>query len=247
MTDIKRNAAHYYDPTAYEAILSIEQERKRKEKYMSMNTKLTRFYRGDIVIIENNGKRGYGVIVSNNTVNYESLSVNILNITANAKDNVRYPVDIALSVPSYAICDRPWNVWKENIVEFIRECTAEEMAAIDKGLRSAFGLDEPKIKADALLVKPVTPAITENEYKEMKTYIEKLEMTNINLQAEIDSVKSENKNLQSQLEKAREDAEYWSVQAAKAEEAAPDIIAMNAERDTYKAMYEKLLDKLIGA
>ena len=32
MNDIKRNAEHYYDPTAFEAILSIEQERKGKER-----------------------------------------------------------------------------------------------------------------------------------------------------------------------------------------------------------------------
>ena len=60
-------------------------------------------------------------------------------------------------------------------------------------------------------------------------------------------MKSENKNLQSQLEKAREDTDQWIEQAAKAEEAAPDVVALTAERDTYKAMYEKLLDKLIGA
>lgn len=240
MNDFKRNASHYYDPTAYEALTNIEKERKG---HMSMNAKLTRFYRGDIVINETNGKRSFAVVVSNNTINYESPSINIVNITASAKDNVRYPADIALSVPSYAICDRPWNVWKENIVEFVRECTAEEMAAIDKGLRSAFGLDEPQKKADTPILY-TNSNVSVSDYEEMKTYIEKLEKTNINLQAENDSVKSENKHLQQQLEKANEDTDHYIEQAAKAE---PDIAALTTERDTYKAMYEKLLDKLIGA
>lgn len=244
MSNIKRNAEHYYDPTAFEAILSIEQERKGKEKHMSMNAKLPRFYRGDIVITENNGKRGYGVIVSNNTVNYESLSVNILNITANAKDNVRYPAEIALSVPSFAICDRPWNVWKENIVEFVRECTAEEMAAIDKGLRSAFGLDEPKKKGimeeTAEILQKAAP-IAQNEY------IAKIEKENVDLKRIVEARKEDIETLQSQLEKAREDTDYWIEQATKAEETTPDIATLTAERNAYKAMYEKLLDKLIGA
>lgn len=232
---------------------------------MSMNAKLPRFYRGDIVITENNGKRGYGVIVSNNTVNYESLSVNILNITANAKDNVRYPAEIALSVPSYAICDRPWNVWKENIVEFVRECTAEEMAAIDKGLRSAFGLDEPKKKYEII---NMAEALEKGAQDAMREHIAKLEADNKNLSElneilgiandditkknarliqEADAKEAEIIDLRHQLEKAREDTDCWIEQAAKAEEAAPDIVALTAERDTYKAMYEKLLDKLIGA
>ncbi len=211
---------------------------------MSMNAKLPRFYRGDIVITENNGKRGYGVIVSNNTVNYESLSVNILNITANTKDNVRYPAEIALSVPSYAICDRPWNVWKENIVEFIRECTAEEMAAIDKGLRSAFGLDEPKKKYEII---HMAEALEKGAQDAMKEHIATLELKNADLIQKVEAQKEDIAHLQSQLEEARENTDNWVETAIKPVESTPDIAALTAERDTYKAMYEKLLDKLIGA
>ena len=197
---------------------------------MSMNAKLTRFYRGDIVINESNGKRNYAVIVSNNTVNFESPSVNIVNITANIKDNVRYTAEIALSVPSYAICDRPWNVWKENIVEFVRECTAEEMAAIDKGLRSAFGLDEPKKKYEITHVAEAPEKGAQDALRERIAELEK-----------------ENEQLRLEISSANENVATFAEIAEDVEKSETCITALTAERDTYKAMYEKLLDKLIGA
>lgn len=204
-------------------------------------TEYTNFYRGDIVVVENNGKRGYNVIVSNNNMNYRNKSILTVNITTTPNEpfNETY-VDIMLTKPSVVICERVWNVWKENVVEFVRECTTEEMNAIDKALRIALGLCEPKGRASA----DIAPAVCEDEYKAMAVHLELLKDENANLNKENECLTELNRKLEAENESLRRKLRELTNES---HPNSADITALTAERDTYKAMYDKLLDKLIGA
>lgn len=237
LLQLQKNGSGYFDFTAYTAIQNIEKERKKKM------TEYTNFYRGDIVIVETNGKRGYNVIVSNNNMNYRNKSILTVSLTASADEPFcDTHVDIMLTKPSVALCERVWNVWKENVVEFIRQCTTEEMNAIDKALRIALGLCGPLTKAQV----ETAPAFTDEECRAMSAHIELLENENSKLHKENESLIEMNRTLEimnDDLLKKHEDL----MRKATEDHDSPDISALTAERDTYKAMYEKLLDKLIGA
>jgi mRNA-degrading endonuclease toxin of MazEF toxin-antitoxin module len=237
LTDIKCNAAHYYDPTAYQAIMSIEKEIKKERENKMINKEL---HKGDIIVVETNGKRIYGVIVTNNNLNYNQDQVGMVNISTQTDGVGLAYVDIFTNQPAKAICNKVWNVWKSDIVEFVRECSTAEMHSIDKALRYTFGLDEPKkgIMAETADILQRAAPIAQAEY------VNKLESKIADLTQMLEARKADIETLRSQLDKSQEDADHWLDQAAKAE---PNIAALTAERDTYKAMYEKLLDKLIGA
>ena len=224
-------------------------------------------HKGDIIIAETNGKRIYGVIVTNNNLNYNQDQVGVVNITTQTEGVGLAYVDIFTNQPAKAICNKVWNVWKSDIAEFIRECTTEEMHSIDKALRYTFGLDEPLKNGDLVLIPngTQTAEIIEAETSKLKSHIAKQEndikvlselnealgitnddltKKNADLITMLEERKADIEFLRSQLDKAHEDADRWLDQAAKAE---PNAAALTAERDTYKALYEKLLDKLIGA
>ena len=215
LEELKYNGARYYDETAYKALTNIMRG-KNMEKQIELK-------RGDIAIIESNGKRSYCVIVSNNTINHNSDSVLSVAITMKPDVDISQThVDIMLSSPSVVICEHIWNTWKAQIQSVVRECTYDEMKAIDKAIRISVGLDEPKIKASSVIhTENLTDTtITDEEYREMKEYIEKVE--------------SENKVLRDINRKLKlSNTETPS--------------AIEAERNLYKSLYEKLLDKLIGA
>lgn len=235
-----RNAEHYYDPTPYPAIQNIETGKERKMRVFAAEP---RYNRGDIVVNETNGKRCYAVIISSDTINNESRSVTVLNITAGDVGDVKYPVHIALGVPSNAICERPWSVWKENIVEFVRECTEKEMADIDEGLRGAFGLNELS-EVDALQ--------DDHETKDEMSDIKALESQNNALADEVEELEeriekknAENEQLRLEVESLKNTIRELEDITENAVNAEHNIVSLKAERDTYKAMYENLLEKLL--
>ena len=224
-------------------------------------------HKGDIIIVETNGKRIYGVIVTNNNLNYNQDQVGMVNISTQTDGVGLAYVDIFTNQPAKAICNKVWNVWKSDIVEFVQECATKEMHSIDKALRYTFGLDEPFKNGDLVLIPngTQTAEIIEAETSKLKSHIAKQEndikvlselnealgitnddltKKNADLITMLEERKADIEFLRSQLDKAHEDADHWLDQAAKAE---ANAAALTAERDTYKALYEKLLDKLIGA
>lgn len=105
-------------------------------------------YRGDIFYIK---KGGYntgseqeagrpGVIVSNNMNNSHSSTVEVVYLTTQEKTPLPTHAEVICKVPSTALCEQIWSVSVDRLGDWIKECTEEEMAAIDKALSVSLDL-----------------------------------------------------------------------------------------------------------
>ena len=133
-----RNSEHYADPTAFEALKNIKEGEKKME-----------YHRGDIFYIskclptdgsEQEMERP-GVIISNESGNLFGTTVIVALITSKEKKPLPVHVPVRCKVISTVLCEQVFTVSKERLTNFIRQCTAEEMAEIDRALKISFALD----------------------------------------------------------------------------------------------------------
>lgn len=142
-TNPMKNAEGYTDLTAYEAIKNADvMERKIK--------------RGDIFFTNATGTEigseqkfnRPAVIVSNNLGNHYSKNVEVVFLTTKNKKPMPTHVIVKSTVESTALCEEVTTVSKMRLGNYIRTCTPEEMAGIDKALRVSIGLEPESPKEE---------------------------------------------------------------------------------------------------
>lgn len=186
-------------------------------------------YRGNIFYVreegsycgtEQQGSRP-ALVVSNNTGNEHSGQVTIVYLTTKDKKPLPTHVKIMCKVPSTALCEQITTVSKERLGDYIRCATPAEMRAIDKALAITLGLDNTVVQAqlaDEQLASiwDITSEPAANN-----------ERTEISYVCEIESLKGINRELQNRM--------------AEEKEKAMEVIA---EKNTYKKLFNELLDRL---
>lgn len=135
-----RNAEHYADPTAFEALKKIREDENKME-----------VYRGDIFYIKKFSDRSTGelseqgkpaVIVSNDVGNEHSEYVSVCYVVSTREKPLPTHVDIELNgFVSAVACESIHSVSKSRIGDFIRECSESEINEINRGLLVALALD----------------------------------------------------------------------------------------------------------
>lgn len=212
--DWKKNGSGYYDPTAVKAIKNVENG--------GVGMKICR---GDIFYINKSGnvtgsamEAGRpAVIVSNDTNNKFSETVEVVFLTGHAKNTQPTHVNLVCRVPSTVLCEQINTVAKERIGDFVRCCTVEEMAAIEKAMLVSLGIEA------------YAGAEHENEIAELRMMLE-------------DSEKNLKKK-QEHLLKMQDEIEILKKTPDPCVQT--EMTRMTTERDLYKSLYEQMLEKLI--
>ena len=116
-------------------------------------------HRGEIYYIENNLARlttgseqqggRPGIIVSNEKCNEYAAVVEVVYLSSQPKKPLPTHVTVLASVPSTALCEQIHSVDKSRLQEHIRDCTEEEMKAVDKALLISLGLDVVETEGEA--------------------------------------------------------------------------------------------------
>jgi len=101
----------------------------------------------DTGVIESEGRPA--VIVSNNVHNEFSGLVEVVYLTSQEKKPIPSHVPVMCKVPSTALCEQIDTVSKERLGNYVRKCTDEEMAAIDKALMYSLGIEQIEVEMDA--------------------------------------------------------------------------------------------------
>lgn len=105
--------------------------------------------RGDIFYIANskyyatdpeNEAGRPAIVVSNDILNKSSSAVEVVYLTTRDKKPMPTHVGIICKIPSTALCETVYTVTKDRIGDFIKSCSAEEMAAIDKAIAVSLDL-----------------------------------------------------------------------------------------------------------
>ena len=233
MDDLKRNGSGYYDPTAYKAIRKFQNGGGTME-----------VYRGDIFYIEDNYRtEGLeqrpgrpALVVSNNTGNYHSDIVSIVWLTTAEKKPLPTHCKILSRTPSTAICEQVVTISQNRLGEYIRTATEAEMKEIDRCLMIALGLTEK-----AYVIKNPDASSLE--------LIDDLKMKLEGAERELDEKKKMLNEVQIQLVDANDHIKFLAEQNEEVNHSITErtVIELTVERDLYKAQYEKMLERLIGA
>lgn len=169
------------------------------------------------------------VVVSNDKNNENSGVVEIVYMTTQPKTDLPTHVTVrSTGRVSTVLCEQVYSVSTERIGSYIGQCTEKEMENIDIALMISLQLD--------------------GGIKTTKKYNETIKEQ----QEEIDSLKREIEMLQQEHDD--EIAEIEQNAAVYVEEnkkianmtSSEDTIRLQIERDTYKTMYEQLLNKLVN-
>lgn len=121
--------------------------------------------RGDIFYIANskyyatdpeNEAGRPAIVVSNDILNKNSSVVEVVYLTTRDKKPMPTHVGIICKIPSTALCETIYTVTKDRIGDFIKSCSAEEMAAIDKAMAVSLGLSVP-IERERLIISKTAP------------------------------------------------------------------------------------------
>ena len=252
MANMMRNNSGYYDPTAFEAMSNIRREEKRKEKMKVSN--VIRVYRGDIFNVKRNGNIVCGseqdserpaVIVSNNIGNEHSSIVEVVYLTTKEKNPLPTHVKIMCRVPSTALCEQISNISKERLGEYVRSCTDEEMAAIDRALMVSLGISNAPDKTetgenhivDDLKMK--LEGVERELYETNERFLNEKNCVH-RLQKELDNKKIEISDLLGKLKEAGKQIPVFPVEIEK------ELLKAETQRDMYKELYEQMLEKMIG-
>lgn len=131
--------------------------------------------RGDIFYIANskyyatnpeNEAGRPGIVVSCNELNENSPSVEVVYLTTKDKKPMPTHVSILCKINSTALCETIYTVSKDRLGDYVRTCTDEEMAAIDKGMLCSLGITAPSVEVEREEEPVETPVIVErNLYK----------------------------------------------------------------------------------
>lgn len=123
--------------------------------------------RGDIFYIANskyyatdpeNEAGRPAIIVSNDILNKSSSVVEVVYLTTRDKKPMPTHVGIVCKIPSTALCETIYTVTKDRIGDFIKSCSAEEMAAIDKAMAVSLGLSV-SIERERLIIQKTAPLL----------------------------------------------------------------------------------------
>ena len=194
---------------------------------------MLRIYRGDIFTVRNyvrvSGSEQAAdrpaVIVSNNMGNEHSEIVEVVYLTSREKKPLPTHVSVLARVPSTALCEQIHTISKDRLCEFIRSCTDEEMAAIDKALAVSLGLF-------------ISPEADNEPFYNTEI---------VQLKSELDNKNTEISDLLGKLKSVKEKYEYLESQPVFPEDYEPhEITVLTTQRDMYKQQYEMLLDRMIG-
>lgn len=105
--------------------------------------------RGDIFYIANskfyatnpeNEAGRPGIVVSCDELNEHSPSVEVVYLTTKDKKPMPTHVPILCKINSTALCETIYTVSKDRLGDYVRTCSDEEMAAIDKGMLRSLGI-----------------------------------------------------------------------------------------------------------
>ena len=168
------------------------------------------------------------VVVSNNKNNENSNVVEIVYMTTQPKTDLPTHVTVrSTGRISTVLCEQVYSVSTERVGTYIGECTDKEMENIDIALMISLQLD--------------------NGGKSSKQYNETIQRQ----QEEIDSLKREIEMLQQECDdriaEIEQDAAVYVEENRKvdASRQSEDIIKVQTERDTFKALYEQLFERLL--
>lgn len=169
------------------------------------------------------------VVVSNNKNNENSNVVEVVYMTTQPKTDLPTHVTIrSTGRISTVLCEQVYSVSTERVGTYIGECTDKEMENIDIALMISLQLD--------------------GNMKTSKKYNETIKEQ----QEEIDSLKKEIEMLQQEHEdtiaEIEQDAAVYVEENKKIANMTQteDTIRLQTERDTYKTMYEQLLNRLVN-
>ena len=231
------NGSGYYDPTAYEAIINAE----KGEHKMGIEV-----YRGDIFYVKKTGPvtgseqdaGRPGGIVSNEYGNEYSTIVEVVYLTKQEKTPLPTHCTVVCKVKSTALCEQIYTVSKDRLGDFVKACTADEMAAIDRCLMISLGLkDEP----DAF------EAAAHELHAEMKAKIDDLIMKLEGAERERDEVEAEYRKVLATNNSLINELEELKNQPIFPENYDPiEVTVLTTERDLYKQLYEQTLERLIA-
>lgn len=228
--------SHLHSCTGYDCKDAIKQA---KEEFDKMNRwrvqQMDNIKRGEIFYISR-GVASCGseqqadrpaVVVSNDRNNENSTTVEVVYLTTQPKTDLpTHAVIRSTGRISTVLCEQIHTVAVERVVKYIGQCSDKEMENIDIALMISLSLDAGT--------------------KTAKKYLE----DSIRQQEEID-------NLREQLASAKEDAakrqqmqdgqphEVYATEEQVIKRASEDIVRIETQRDTYRAMYEALLSKVI--
>lgn len=189
------------------------------------------------------------VIVSNNKCNTYSNVIEIVYLTTKEKKPLPTHVKVVCQRISTALCEQVCSISIDRIGDFIKTATDEEMKAIDKALLVSLALDgeEPPVEyeqeKEAMLVHIEYLENQIAEAKSDKDKIKELQLFNEDLKKKVADLKYKNRFLTGENGRLKDEA------AAKVDcDALPaelKIAQLETERNTYKAMYEQLLNKIL--
>ncbi len=167
--EIRKNGSGCYDPTAYKAILNVE-EKKEMDSYNGDISRGDIFYIKHIGGINERSEGRPGVVVSNNNLNKKADYVTVVYLSGKALSDLPTHAKVLAKAPSIALCEQVYTVKKERILEYIRSCTDEEMTDIEKCIAYSFGLDG---LTNAMKFKAETEQTIAKSYEEL---VQKIEM-----------------------------------------------------------------------
>lgn len=130
-------------------------------------------YRGDIFYVKKSPLGTVGseqnagrpaVIVSNNKGNKFANQVEIVYLTTADKKPMPTHVQVMCDMPSIALCESVFTVDKIRLGEYIRCCSKQEMADIDRALMISLGLESP---VNATETAETPPPITDARIAEI--------------------------------------------------------------------------------
>lgn len=192
------------------------------------------------------------VIVSNNKCNTYSNVVEIVYLTTKPKKPMPTHVTVVCQRKSTALCEAVYSISIDRIGDFIKTATDEEMKEIDRALMVSLALDDDLDSADneqqeqekqamlahiEYLEKQVEDAKSDKDkIKELQLVIEDLKKKVADLNSEIDNLNFDCEVMETKLKEAK---------SATSPNAQVKIAHLEAERNTYKAMYEQLLNKIL--
>lgn len=232
---IPANAMAQVFGVTYSAMLSkihrMKTEKKEDKKvndgYFSGGREVKR---GEIYYIEAGSEHTVGseqrsgrpaIIVQNDKGNENSSTVEVVYLTTQDKKPLPTHVEINSSkYKSIALCEQIKTIRKDRLGDYVGQITKQEQQELDKALAVSIGIDITSNTHDIGVKETEKEIALEKENEELRKDVEFCENRIKDLEAKIEVLESSDNQTDQE-------------------------IRVEAERDTYKAMYEQLLTKLI--
>ena len=185
------------------------------------------------------------VVVSNNKNNENSNVVEVVYMTTQPKTDLPTHVTIrSTGRISTVLCEQVYSVSTERIGTYIGEATDKEMENIDIALTISLQLDNG-IKTAKEYCKTIKEQ--QEEIDSLKREIETMQQEHEEAIAEIE-IETMQQEHEEAIAEIEQDAAVYVEENKKIANMASseDTIRLQTERDTYKTMYEQLLNRLVN-